>query len=189
MRVWLTLIALGVSVASTHALGGALRAIETTPGGPPPQVQPAPQRQPDSQPQPQESSPPAKPSGPKSRLRQVAPDLDPDVTTIYRGKLGDALIQMRIAAKPDEPGSYSGDYFAYGGGQNVLVSGEIDEETFFLEESDDGRRISGSWEGKMIVEASRGYIVGVWKNADESETRPFRLERVLRTRSAVKRST
>jgi len=126
---------------------------------------------------------------PKSRLRQIAPDADPDVTTIYRGTLGDALIQMRITAKPDEPGGYSGDYFVYGGGRSMLIAGEIDDEEFFLEESDDGERISGSWEGKLVIEGNRGFIVGVWRNADETETRPFKLERVMRTRTVAKRST
>lgn len=121
--------------------------------------------------------------------RQAAPDADPDVTTIYRGTLGDALIQLSVYAKSeDEPGEYGGEYFVFGGGQTILLAGEISDEKFFLEESEDGQAISGWWDGHFVVDGNRAYIVGQWQSADETHTRPFKLERVMRTRAALKRA-
>lgn len=121
--------------------------------------------------------------------RQALPDTDPDVATIYRGLLGEQRVQMVLMADEEQPGSYEGDYFIFGGGRNIQVAGEIDVERFYLEETEDGEHVSGSWEGKLVIEASRAYIVGTWHNGDETVALPFKLERVLRARAYLKRST
>ncbi|CAN5165879.1 hypothetical protein BH09PSE6_BH09PSE6_27950 [soil metagenome] len=121
--------------------------------------------------------------------RQAAPDPDPDVTTLYRGVIGDDRVQMALAAKPDEIEGFSGHYFIFGGGRNITVAGEIEGENFYMEESEDGHVVSGAWDGKLTVEEGRAVIVGLWRNVDETSTRPFKLERVLRTRTLYRRST
>ncbi|CAN5465536.1 hypothetical protein BH10PSE17_BH10PSE17_21660 [soil metagenome] len=120
---------------------------------------------------------------------QAAPDPDPDVTTLYRGIVGDDRVQMALSAKPDEIESFSGHYFIFGGGRNITVAGEIEGENFYMEESEDGTVVSGAWDGKLTVEDGRAVIVGVWRNVDETSTRPFKLERVLRTRTLYRRTT
>jgi len=125
----------------------------------------------------------------QANSRQALPDTDPDVATIYRGVLGEQRVQMVLMADEEQPGSYEGDYFVFGGGRNIQVAGEIDAERFYLEETEDGEHVSGSWDGKLVIEANRAYIVGTWRRGDESVAMPFKLERVLRARAYLKRST
>jgi hypothetical protein len=125
----------------------------------------------------------------QANSRQALPDTDPDVATIYRGVLGEQRVQMVLMADEEQPGNYEGDYFVFGGGRNIQVAGEIDAERFYLEETEDGEHVSGSWDGKLVIEASRAYIVGTWRKGDESLALPFKLERVLRARAYLKRST
>jgi len=125
----------------------------------------------------------------QANSRQALPDTDPDVATIYRGLLGEQRVQMVLMADEEQPGAYEGDYFIFGGGRNIQVAGEIDAERFYLEETDDGEHVSGSWDGKLVIEANRAYIVGTWRKDDESQALPFKLERVLRARAYLKRST
>lgn len=125
----------------------------------------------------------------QSSPRLALPDRDPEVATIYRGVLGDQRVQMVLTPDPDERGWYQGDYFVFGGGRNIQVIGEIDEEDFYLEESEDGEHVSGAWEGKLVIEANRAYIVGTWRSADGRLERPFKLERVLKARAYLKRAT
>jgi hypothetical protein len=118
---------------------------------------------------------------------RAAPDTDPEVSTIYRGTLGDERVQMTLAAKPGDAGGFAGEYFIFGGGRAILLAGEIDETSFYLEESEDGSAVSGVWDGQFIVEQEHGFIVGTWHNVDDTVSRAFRLERVLKSRNRVKR--
>ena len=120
--------------------------------------------------------------------RQAAPDTDPDVATIYRGVLGEQRVQLTLFATADDPRAFTGEYFVFGGGRNLQLSGEIDEENFYLDESDDGNRVSADWRGKLVIEANRAYIVGTWRSAADKHTQAFKLERVVRTRFFVKRA-
>jgi hypothetical protein len=56
-----------------------------------------------------------------------------------------------------------------------------------MEESEDGSAISGYWEGKLVIEGNKGFIIGLWMNNEESVKKPFKLERVMRSRSMIKR--
>lgn len=116
-----------------------------------------------------------------------APDVDPEIATLYLGPLGDNVVQMALSIDPDDDEVLSGEYFVFGGQSKVLVVGELSGAEFYLEESQDGNKISGYWEGKFLTENGHGYMVGVWTNADERVKKNFKLERVLRTRSFVKR--
>ena len=120
--------------------------------------------------------------------RQAAPDTDPDVATIYRGVLGEQRVQLTLFASADDPRAFTGEYFLFGGGRNLQLAGEIDEENFYLDESEDGNRISADWRGKLVIEANRAYIVGTWRSAADKHTQSFKLERVVRTRFFVKRA-
>lgn len=124
-------------------------------------------------------------------FRLASPDANPEISTVYRGTLGDEQVQMTLTPDPDDQEILKGEYFIFGGGLNILLAGEISKDTFYLEESQDGTTISGYWEGHLEVEKElgkpRGFIVGTWSNTDETLKKPFRLERVLRTRALIKR--
>lgn len=125
----------------------------------------------------------------QANSRHALPDSDPEVATIYRGVLGEQRVQMILQPDEEQPGWFQGDYFIFGGGRNIQVLGEIDVESFYLEETEDGEHVSGSWDGKLVIEANRAYIVGTWRNGDDTIALPFKLERVLRARSYLKRAT
>ena len=128
---------------------------------------------------------------PNDDIRLAAPDANPEVASVYRGTLGDEQVQMTLSPDPDDDEIIRGEYFIFGGGLSILVAGEINDDAFYLEESQDGMAISGYWEGHLEVEKEvskpRGFIVGTWSNTDETLKKPFRLERVLRTRALIKR--
>jgi hypothetical protein len=120
-------------------------------------------------------------------IKLAAPDANPEVATIYRGTLGDGVVQMTLSHDADDPDHLLGEYFIFGGGNTVLLAGEISDDNFYMEESQDGSAISGYWEGKLVIEGNKGFIIGTWMNNEESIKKPFKLERVMRSRSLVKR--
>ncbi len=130
----------------------------------------------------------ALPSQRQAEPRQAAPDPDPDVTTLYRGTIGADRVQLAVAAKPDEIDSFAGHYFVFGGGRNIAVTGEIDGESFYMEESEDGTTVSATWDGKLVVDQGHAVVIGSWRNIDETVIRPFRLEPAVRARGLTQRS-
>lgn len=87
-----------------------------------------------------------------------------------RGTLGDAQVQMNLRAKPDEDG-VEGDYFFFGRSQKVLLAGEAEGNELALEESENGKDVSGQWYGTLKGDT----LTGEWASADGSVTKPFRL--------------
>lgn len=80
----------------------------------------------------------------------------------YVGTVGDKQVRMRIAPKTDTRDSLQGEY-QIGDGKGVrLLSGEWDNGTFLMEESDDGTRVSGNWEGQID---RNGAVRGTWTDA------------------------
>jgi hypothetical protein len=126
-------------------------------------------------------------TAPASDFKLAAPDANPEVATIYRGTLGDAVVQMMLSHDAEDSEHLIGEYFIFGGGNTVLLAGEITGDNFYMEESEDGSAISGYWEGKLVIEGNRGFIIGTWMNNEESLKKPFKLERVMRSRSLLKR--
>lgn len=81
---------------------------------------------------------------------------------VYVGKVGDKPVRLRIGPKPDERDSLRGEYTANGVPGVRLLAGEWEDGSFLMEESDDGTRVSGNWEG--TIDAS-GAVHGTWTDA------------------------
>ncbi|HVL75528.1 MAG TPA: hypothetical protein VM406_05890 [Noviherbaspirillum sp.] len=90
---------------------------------------------------------------------------------VLRGTLGDASIQMQLRPKEEFEGGVEGQYFAFGQSGHVLVAGEVDGDEVFMEESVNGRDVSGDWAGRF----HDGVFSGEWQGM-QGEVRPFRLE-------------
>ena len=90
---------------------------------------------------------------------------------VYTGTLGSQPIRLRIGPKSDERDSFHGEY-TLGTAPGVrLLAGEYEDETFLMEESDDGIRVSGNWEG--TIDAT-GSVRGTWTDPyDPSVSLPF----------------
>ncbi|MGN5479703.1 hypothetical protein ACTMU2_30900 [Cupriavidus basilensis] len=71
-------------------------------------------------------------------------------------------MRLRIGPKPDERDSLRGEYTANGVAGVRLLAGEWEDGSFLMEESDDGTRVSGNWEG--TIDAS-GAVRGTWTDA------------------------
>ncbi|CAG2145000.1 hypothetical protein LMG31506_03116 [Cupriavidus yeoncheonensis] len=90
---------------------------------------------------------------------------------VYVGKLGDKPVRLRIGPKPDERDSLRGEYTTNGVPGVRLLAGEWEDGSFLMEESDDGTRVSGNWEG--TIDAS-GAVRGTWTDAfDQAVVLPF----------------
>ncbi|WER47694.1 hypothetical protein CupriaWKF_09095 [Cupriavidus sp. WKF15] len=90
---------------------------------------------------------------------------------VYVGKVGDKPVRLRIGPKPDERDSLRGEYTTNGAPGVRLLAGEWEEGSFLMEESDDGTRVSGNWEG--TIDAS-GAVRGTWTDAfDQAVVLPF----------------
>ncbi len=86
-----------------------------------------------------------------------------------KGTLGKDLIQLHLRRKVDEDGGIEGQYFIFGHTEQVLVAGETDQDELVLEESRNGKDVSGSWEGKLVGNT----LSGTWSSPDGSVTKPF----------------
>jgi hypothetical protein len=81
---------------------------------------------------------------------------------VYVGKVGDKPVRLRIGLKPDERDSLRGEYATNGVPGVRLLAGEWEDGSFLMEESDDGTRVSGNWEG--TIDGS-GAVRGTWTDA------------------------
>jgi hypothetical protein len=81
---------------------------------------------------------------------------------VYTGTIGDKPVRLRVAPKADTRDSLQGEY-TIGDGKGVrLLSGEWQDGSFLMEESDDGTRVSGNWEGQID---QQGAVRGTWTDA------------------------
>ena len=95
-------------------------------------------------------------------VRTLQPRQEYSQYPTYVGTVGDKQVRMRIAPKTDTRDSLQGEY-QIGDGKGVrLLSGEWDNGTFLMEESDDGTRVSGNWEGQID---RQGAVRGTWTDA------------------------
>jgi len=95
-------------------------------------------------------------------VRTLSPRQEYSHYPTYVGTVGDKPVRMRIAPKTDTRDSLQGEY-QIGDGKGVrLLSGEWDDGTFLMEESDDGTRVSGNWEGQID---RNGAVRGTWTDA------------------------
>lgn len=112
--------------------------------------------------------------GSSSKVASKSPDSAAGLfnrPVVFRGKLGDMPIQATVRPKEIAEEGLEGDYFFFGRSQKILLAGELEGESIFLEESENGTNISGQWEGKL----QDGAIQGTWMSADGSVSKPFSL--------------
>jgi hypothetical protein len=101
---------------------------------------------------------------------------------VFRGTLGDAQIQATVRPKEIIDEGLEGEYFLFGRSQKILLAGELEGDSIFLEESKNGTNISGQWEGKLQGDS----IQGVWLSADGSISKPFNLKLIRPQTKLVK---
>jgi len=99
---------------------------------------------------------------------------------VFRGTLGDKQVQLSIRPKDPADEGLEGEYFVFGSSQKVLLAGDDEGDALLLEESENGKDISGQWDGKLEGDT----LSGNWTSADFSVTRPFVLK-VLSTSAPV----
>ncbi|WP_188419164.1 hypothetical protein [Oxalicibacterium solurbis] len=91
---------------------------------------------------------------------------------VFRGTLGDKQVQLSIRPKNPADEGLEGEYFIFGSSQKVLLAGDGEGDALLLEESENGKDISGQWDGKLEGDT----LSGNWTSADFSITRPFVLK-------------
>jgi len=101
-----------------------------------------------------------------------------------RGTLGGATIQFSLRPKEVADEGLEGEYFAFGGSGKVLLAGEVQGDALLLEESENGKDISGQWDGKLQGDQ----LVGNWTSADGSITKPFSLTAIAQKNTAPQAS-
>lgn len=90
----------------------------------------------------------------------------------FRGTLGDATIEMHLQLKPDPTEGLQGTYFTIGQSAKVLLAGEYEGGDVLMEESVNGKDVSGEWSGKFNGET----FSGTWSTTDDAVTKPFVLK-------------
>lgn len=90
---------------------------------------------------------------------------------VLRGDIDGRQIQLSLQPKKNEDG-LEGRYFFFGDSQEIQVAGEVEGDDLVMEESVNGRDVSGQWEGHRQGNA----INGTWSSADGSVTKPFSLQ-------------
>lgn len=100
---------------------------------------------------------------------QGKPSLDRPIW--LRGTLGQAQVQMNLRNRTEMGDGVVGEYFAFGHSNNVLLAGEFENGELFLEESENGKDISGHWSGSTKGET----ITGEWLSPGGQVSKPFNL--------------
>jgi len=90
---------------------------------------------------------------------------------LLRGTLGAERVQISLKPKADEDG-LEGKYFVFGQSAQILLAGEVDQNDLMMEESHNGKDVSGQWEGSF----KNGLLSGTWSKLDGSVAKPFSLK-------------
>lgn len=115
---------------------------------------------------------------PPATENAAAPVAAPAVPALFqkpvslRGTVGDVQVQVSLRPKAEVDEGHEGEYFIFGNSHKILLAGEIEGGTLFMEESVNGTDISGQWDGKLEGDV----LVGTWMSADGSITKPFSLK-------------
>jgi hypothetical protein len=89
-----------------------------------------------------------------------------------RGTLDGAPFQMDLRLKPGETAALEGSYFLFGQSRKVLLAGEFEQDALMMEESVNGKDVSGLWDGVFDGVA----LSGNWSSPDGQVLRPFVLK-------------
>lgn len=103
-------------------------------------------------------------------VSEVAPRFAKPVS--LRGTLGDQNVQLDIRPKEPAEDGIEGNYFVFGQSRKILVAGEFEDDQVFLEESENGKDVSGHWQGILVDDTFKGE----WVSVDTSTTKPFHLK-------------
>jgi|SRR5450830_135105 len=87
---------------------------------------------------------------------------------VLRGTLGTEQIQLSLRPKKDEDG-LEGSYFVFGQGAQILLAGEVDHDDLMMEESRNGKDVSGEWDGSF----KNGVLGGTWSTLDGTVSKAF----------------
>ncbi|WP_038496246.1 hypothetical protein [Collimonas arenae] len=98
----------------------------------------------------------------------AAPNLFAKPLTL-RGTLGDAKIEMHLQLKPDPTEGIQGSYVIAGQTAKILLAGESENTDVIMEESVNGKDVSGEWAGTLVG----GIFTGTWSTTDDAVTKPF----------------
>ncbi|WP_211465630.1 hypothetical protein [Collimonas silvisoli] len=90
---------------------------------------------------------------------------------ILRGTLGDAQIEMHLQLKADPTEGIQGHYVIAGQSAKILLAGESENTDVIMEESINGKDVSGEWAGKLLGNV----FSGTWSTTDDAVTKPFAL--------------
>lgn len=91
------------------------------------------------------------------------------------GTGGDTPATLRLGHNPEHPDGVRGTLRR--GTAEILVAGDVDDGTFTLEESSDGRSIAATWTGNIMENTCGKEIQGTWTPASGSTGRPFILRK------------
>ena len=89
-------------------------------------------------------------------------------TLVLRGTLDGEQVQMTLSPKKDEDG-LRGTYFIFGQGAQIMLAGEADHDDLVMEESHNGKDVSGEWAGEF----KNGVLSGTWSTLDGAVSKPF----------------
>ena len=93
---------------------------------------------------------------------------------ILRGTLDGAQIQMDVHLKSGEDEAFEGSYVLIGQNRKILVAGEFEEDALTMEESVNGKDVSGLWDG--VYDGVT--LSGNWSSVDGAVSHPFILKPV-----------
>jgi hypothetical protein len=98
-------------------------------------------------------------------------------TVVLAGRRGTDRVRWLVSADPQVADTWRGHYTVVGKPGRTLLVGEVKAgEMAWFEESADGERVSGEWDGDWTAST----FTGTWFNADESVKLAFELRRVSR---------
>lgn len=86
-----------------------------------------------------------------------------------RGTLGEARIEMHLQLKPDPTEGIEGNYVVAGQSTKILLAGESENADVIMEESINGKDVSGEWAGALVGNT----FSGTWSTTDDAVTKPF----------------
>jgi hypothetical protein len=115
-------------------------------------------------------------------MQTAAAATDPvDAATAVTHPLGQLFANPAVLrgtlVKPGESGALEGSYFVFGRGQKIQLAGEFEEDALSMEESANGKDVSGLWDGAYDGTA----LTGNWSTTDGVVLHPFVLK-VIPTR-------
>lgn len=91
---------------------------------------------------------------------------------VLRGTLGAEQVQMRLRPKAVAEEGVEGEYFVFGRTGNILLAGEPDGANLYMEESENGKDVSGLWNAKVEGDT----LSGEWTAVDGGAAKRFVLK-------------